>query len=214
MEVQFPEVKNAFAFIKYWGNAYEPYDFTLNTFLFFFILGDFIYKMLGGPEIILWWSGMKGVTWTSWPSYFFAKWCNELAWNLSYQYAWLYNKDSSVIAATLQWIFVSPWVMLFVLIPDFIEVRDFNKLMADGNYQLTLLDGIVFHYFQYSEIYGLWPVMVQTFWDMVMGNPFTWIPLIWELPMLIGYWLSSYILFFSTYYLFVPAEVLELSQPT
>ena len=76
-----------------------------------------------------------------------AKWINELAWNLSYQYSWLYNKDISIFAATMQAYIFAPWVMLFVWFPDFFVVRDFTKLMEDGNYQLTLLDGIMFHYF-------------------------------------------------------------------
>ena len=61
MEPQFPEVTAAFAFIKYYGQAYEPYSYTLNAFLFLAILGDFAWKLAGGPEYVLWWSGMKGV---------------------------------------------------------------------------------------------------------------------------------------------------------
>ena len=204
-----PNVTAAFAFIKYWGSAYEPYSFTMNIFLFFAIIGDFVWKIFGGPEAVLWWSGMGGLGILSWPNYFLAKWSNDIAWNLSYQYAWLYNKDSSIIAATLHWIFVAPWMMLFIIIPEFIEERDFTKMMEGGNYQLTLIDGIIFHYFQYSEYedYTLWAVIVQNFFDMVLGNPFTWLPMVFEVPLLFGYWITSKILFFNALYIFKPSEI-------
>ena len=100
--------------------------------------------------------------------YILAKWCDSWAWQFKISYEILQTYNSSVIAAFFH-VLTIPIVLLFYFqYKDIYEPIDFKMLLEDEEYKISLQQGTIFHYINFSTRYSVWLLLYQNNVDLAL----------------------------------------------